>query len=244
MRKTFCRLSLAMVLALTFVLSGCGNGQAEGNGKAEGRPELKSVKDKISYSIGLDIGSGFVAQEMDIDADLLALGIKHAVSQAEPLLTEEEMNEAIMAFQDEMMSRQEAMMDAERTQNLQAGQQFLAENAERDEVVALASGLQYRVLSSGDGATPSADDVVSVHYEGRLIDGTIFDSSLERGEPAVFPVAGVIPGWTEALQLMQVGDKWEIFLPADLAYGERGVPPVIGPNSVLIFSVELLAVNP
>ncbi len=238
MRKNICRFSLTVGLGLSILLSGCGNGQAES------RPELKDIKDKVSYSIGLNIGADFVAQEMDIDADLLAQGIKDAVAGAEPLLSEEEMNEAIMAFQTEMQDKQEAAMGELSAKNLQAGRDFLVENARRDEVVEIASGLQYRIISSGQGATPTAEDVVSVHYEGRLVDGTVFDSSLQRGEPAVFPVGGVISGWTEALQLMQEGDKWEIFLPAELAYGERGAPPVIGPNEVLIFSVELLAVNP
>lgn len=238
MKKMISRMALAAGLGITLLLAGCGNGQAEA------RPELKNVKDKVSYSIGLNIGADFKAQEMDIDPDLLALGIKHAIGQNDPLLSEEEMSQAIMDFQEEMAAKQEVAMGELSAANIQAGQDFLAANAKKDEVVELPSGLQYRVIASGEGATPTAADMVSVHYEGRLVDGTVFDSSLQRGEPAVFPVGGVISGWTEALQLMKEGDKWEIALPAGLAYGERGVPPVIGPNSVLVFEVELLAVNP
>ncbi|MFU8819266.1 MAG: FKBP-type peptidyl-prolyl cis-trans isomerase [Desulfurivibrio sp.] len=240
MKRLFLRFPLVMMVALAFLATGCG---ANG-GQAEKRPQLKSVKDKVSYSIGLNIGADFVAQGMEIDADLLALGIKDAVGRAEPLLSDEEMQEAIVAFQGEMLSRQEEMMSELSAENLRAGQAFLAENADREGVISLPSGLQYRVVEQGEGVSPAATDRVSVHYEGRLVDGTVFDSSLERGEPAVFPVAGVISGWTEALQLMSEGAKWEIFLPADLAYGERGAPPVIGPNAVLVFDVQLLKVNP
>lgn len=237
MRKEIFRYALVAGLGLGVLLAGCDN-------RGDQRPELESVKDRVSYSIGLNIGEDFVAQEIDIDADLLALGIKHALAGEEPLLSEQQMHAAITALQDEMLGRQETLLGEQREENLRLGREFLAANAAREGVVTLDSGLQYRVLTSGDGASPGEDDVVSVHYEGRLVDDTVFDSSLERGEPAVFPVAGVIPGWTEALQLMQEGDHWEIALPADLAYGEQGVPPVIGPNAVLVFTVELLAVNP
>lgn len=240
MKRLFLRFPLVMMVALALLATGCG---ATG-GQAEKRPQLKSVKDKVSYSIGLNIGTDFVAQGMEIDADLLALGIKDAVGRAEPLLSDEEMQEAIVAFQEEMLSRQEEMMSELSAENLRAGQAFMAENADREGVISLPSGLQYRVVEQGEGVSPAVTDRVSVHYEGRLVDGTVFDSSLERGEPAVFPVAGVISGWTEALQLMSEGAKWEIFLPADLAYGERGAPPVIGPNAVLVFDVQLLKVNP
>ncbi len=221
------------------LLFGC----TAGGTNAEARPELTTLKDKVSYSIGLNIGADFQAQGMDIDPDLLALGIKDAVAGAEPMLSEEQIRETIMAYQMEMIEKQETMMKGVAEKNLQEGEAFLARNAEREEVVVLDSGLQYRVVEEGSGATPGAQDVVTVHYEGRLIDGEVFDSSRQRGEPATFPVAGVIPGWTEALQLMQEGAKWEIFIPADLAYGERGAHPVIGPNAVLVFDVELIEIN-
>ncbi|MDF1615276.1 FKBP-type peptidyl-prolyl cis-trans isomerase [Desulfurivibrio dismutans] len=237
MMKRFGSGVLLVGLGLGLVLSGC-------NSREEEHPALDSVNERVSYSIGLNIGEDFVAQDLEIDPDLLALGIKHALAGQEPLLSEQQMHEAITAFQEDMLGRQEAELTAQSEENVRRGQQFLAENADREDVVVTDSGLQYRVFDEGAGDSPGVDDVVSVHYEGRLVDGTVFDSSLERGEPAVFPVAGVIPGWTEALQLMQEGDKWEIVLPAELAYGKQGVPPVIGPDSVLVFRVELLEINP
>ncbi|TBV81111.1 MAG: FKBP-type peptidyl-prolyl cis-trans isomerase [Desulfobulbaceae bacterium] len=238
MKKNVFSVFGVMGLSMVLLLTGCGSPGSDS------RPELQSVRDKASYTIGLSIGADLMAQGMDIDAKLLARGIKDAINQAEPLLTDEQMNEAIAAFQEEMLNKHEALMSELGAENLAAGLEFLAENAKRDDVVELASGLQYRVEVVGDGASPGENDVVSVHYEGRLLDGTVFDSSFKRGQPAVFPVNAVIPGWTEALQLMRVGDKWDIFLPAALAYGERGVPPVIGPNSALVFMIELLEVNP
>ncbi len=222
-----------------FFLAGC----TAGGTNADVRPELTTLKDKVSYSIGLNIGADFKAQGMDIDADLLALGIKDAVADAQPLLSEEQIRETIMAYQQEMIGKQEAQMKGLAEKNLKEGKEFLARNAEQEGVVVLPSGLQYRIVEEGKGESPTAVDVVTVHYEGRLVDGEVFDSSLQRGEPAVFPVSGVIPGWTEALQLMKEGAKWEIFIPAGLAYGERGAHPVIGPNEVLIFDVELLEIS-
>ncbi len=242
MKRAILQAPLVIGCGLVILVAGCG--PVKDGAEVEERPQLESVQDKVSYSIGLNIGSDFVAQGMEINPDLLARGIKDAVSQAEPLLNEEEMQAAITAFQEDMLSRQEEMMSEQSSANLQAGEAFLQENAGKEGVVTLPSGLQYRVVAAGTGASPAESDVVSVHYEGRLVDGTVFDSSIKRGEPAVFPVSGVIAGWTEALQLMQEGAKWEIFLPGNLAYGERGAPPVIGPNAVLVFDVELLKVNP
>lgn len=229
---------LVVVTALAPLLVGCG-----ANG-VQGEPELDTIEQKVSYSIGLNIGADFAAQGVEIDSGLLARGIEDAFHQREPLLSEAEMHDAILAFQEEMMIRQEELMGEQAEKNLREGQEFLAENARQDDVITLDSGLQYRVLEEGEGATPTEADIVAVHYEGRLVDGTVFDSSWQRGQPAEFPVIGVIPGWTEALLMMQEGDKWEIFLPSDLAYGEQGAPPAIGPNATLIFEVELLTVNP
>lgn len=228
------------LLAGLLLASGCTAGE-KGVGK---NVELKDLRDKVSYSIGLNIGRDFQRQEMDIDADLLAKGIKDGVSGAEPLLTDEQMQETIIAYQQEMMAKQEKMIKDLAEKNKKEGEAFLAQNAQKEDVVTRPSGLQYRILQEGSGPQPTAQDIVSVHYEGRLVDGTVFDSSIERNEPAVFPLQGVIPGWTEALQLMSKGAKWEIVLPAELAYGERGAGPVIGPNAVLIFEVELLDINP
>jgi FKBP-type peptidyl-prolyl cis-trans isomerase FklB len=159
------------------------------------------------------------------------------------VLSEEEMKEVMMGFQKEMMAKLQAKQASAGAENTAAGKTFREENAKKDGVKVLPSGLQYKVLKSGSGKTPTATDKVSTHYHGTLIDGTVFDSSVERGEPVSFPVDGVIPGWTEALLLMKEGDKWQLVVPPDLAYGERGAGGRIGPNSTLIFEVELLSVE-
>ena len=159
------------------------------------------------------------------------------------MLSEEEMRTVMTAFQKEMAAKQAEMMKSQGEKNKKEGEAFLAENKKKEGVKTLASGLQYKVIKEGTGKTPKATDKVSTHYQGTLIDGTEFDSSYKRGEPATFPVNGVIPGWTEALQLMKVGSKWQLFVPSKLAYGEKGAGPIIGPNAVLIFTVELLAIK-
>ncbi len=212
--------------------------------KAAQKVELKDLRDKVSYSIGLNIGKDFKQQDIDIDPNLLAQGIQDAVSGAEPQLTEEQIQETITAFQTEMMGKQEKKTKEMSEKNLKEGESFLAEHAKEEGVIALPSGLQYKVIEEGTGPKPQPTDTVKVNYEGKLPDGTVFDSSYKRGEPATFPVTGVIPGWTEGLQLMKEGAKYEFVIPPSLAYGERGAGPVIGPNSTLIFTVELLKVNP
>lgn len=239
MGKRFAAVAV-MMWAGVLLASGCTAGEKKGAAK----PELKDLKDKVSYSIGLNIGQDFKRQEMDIDADLLARGIKDAVSGAQPLLTEEQIRETITTYQKEMVAKQETKMKEAAAKNQKEGEAFLAENAKKEGVVTTASGLQYKVVQEGTGPQPKATDTVLVHYEGKLVDGTVFDSSMKRGEPATFPVKGVIPGWTEALQLMKEGSKWQIVIPAKLAYGEQGAGPVIGPNSTLVFDVELIKVNP
>lgn len=228
-----------MMCAGLLLASGCTAGE-----KKAAKPELKDLKDKVSYSIGLNIGQDFKRQDMDIDADLLAKGIKDAVSGAQPLLTEEQIRETITTYQKEMVTKQETKAKESAAKNQKEGDAFLAENAKKPGVVTTPSGLQYKVVKEGTGAQPKPGDTVQVHYEGKLVDGTVFDSSLKRGEPAVFPVQGVIPGWTEALQLMKEGAKYQIVIPSKLAYGERGAGPVIGPHATLLFDVELLKVNP
>ncbi|MBE0596607.1 MAG: FKBP-type peptidyl-prolyl cis-trans isomerase [Desulfuromonadales bacterium] len=211
--------------------------------KAGQKVELKDLKDKVSYAIGLNIGRDFKQQEIDIDPDLLAQGIRDAVAGVPPQLTDEQVQETITAFQKEMIATQEKKATEMAEKNLKEGEAFLAETAKQEGVVTLPSGLMYKVIEEGTGPKPSAGDTVTVHYEGRLVDGTVFDSSLQRGEPATFPVSGVIPGWTEALQQMNQGAKYELYIPAKLAYGERGAGPVIGPNATLIFNVELLEIQ-
>lgn len=205
--------------------------------------QLKSQKDKVSYAIGINMGNSIKQLPMDIDLDTLLKGFKDAHSGAKLLLSEEEIRTVMTAFQNEMSAKQGEIMKTQGEKNKKEGEAFLAENKKKEGVKTLASGLQYKVIKEGTGKTPKATDKVSTHYQGTLIDGTEFDSSIKRGEPATFPVNGVIPGWTEALQLMKVGAKWQLFVPSKLAYNERGAGPKIGPNAVLIFTIELLAIK-
>lgn len=210
---------------------------------AEDKPDLKDPKQRASYSIGADIGNNFKRQEIDIDPKALAAGLADSYG-GKTTLTEAEMKETLETFRKEMQSKMEVKAKAAGEKNVKEGETFLAANAKKEGVKTTASGLQYKVLKSGAGPSPAKTDSVKVHYHGTLIDGSVFDSSVERGEPVTFGVGEVIPGWTEALQLMKVGDKWQLFIPAKLAYGERGPSPKIGPNSTLLFDVELLSIEP
>lgn len=204
---------------------------------------LKDEKDKVSYSIGLEIGNKLKSQSIDINADILASGVKDGLSGSKALMTEEEIQETMTAFQKEMMAKQAEKTKALAEKNKKEGDAFLEENKKKEGVKTTSSGLQYKVLKDGEGPMPKATDTVTVNYRGTLVDGTEFDSSYKRGEPATFPVNGVIPGWVEALQLMKVGSKFQLFIPSGLAYGERGAGQQIGPNSSLIFEVELLSIQ-
>jgi FKBP-type peptidyl-prolyl cis-trans isomerase FklB len=210
---------------------------------AEKKIDLESMQKKISYSIGMRIGRDFARQNIDIDPDILARGIRDAMTGAEPLMSDADAQAVMQAFQQERMAAQQAEMKAAGEKNAKEGAVFLAENAKKDGVVSLPSGLQYKVLAEGTGNTPGPADTVTVNYRGTLVDGSEFDSSYKRGEPATFPVNGVISGWTEALQLMKEGAKWQLFIPSALAYGERGAGPVIGPNATLVFDVELISIK-
>jgi FKBP-type peptidyl-prolyl cis-trans isomerase FklB len=205
-------------------------------------PELKSDKEKISYSIGMDIGGNLKRGAVEVDPDILAKGLKDSYGGGKTLLTEDQARQAIEGFQKTLMAKKAEAMQKLSEKNKVEGEKFLAENAKKEGVKSLPSGLQYKVITPGTGKSPKATDTVTTHYKGTLIDGTEFDSSYKRGQAAVFPVNGVIAGWTEALQLMKVGDKWQLFIPPDLAYGERGAGP-IGPNATLIFDVELVSVK-
>lgn len=200
---------------------------------------LKDSKDKVSYSIGLNIGFNLKKQNVSINPDTFVLGLKDALA-GKPQMTDEQVKETMTAFEKEMIDKQKAAG----VKNGADGEKFLAENKKKEGVKTTASGLQYKVVKEGTGAQPKEKDTVKANYRGTLIDGTEFDSSYTRGQPATFPVSGVIKGWTEALQMMKVGSKYQLFIPANLAYGERAIGPDIGPNSTLIFEVELLDVKP
>jgi len=230
----------AAAAGLALGLAGAVIGQQAGQGGAS-QAALDTQTQKASYAIGFQVGSNFASQGVELDAEALSEGVKAGMRRAQPRISPAEMEAAMMAFQQELMQQQAA----QQAEAAEAGSDFLAENAQKEGVKVTDSGLQYRVIEEGQGESPTAEDRVSVHYEGRLVDGTVFDSSYQRGEPAVFPVGGVIAGWTEALQLMKPGAKYELYIPSDLAYGERGAPRGgIGPNQTLIFEVELLEVNP
>jgi len=227
---------LRVMVAALFVL-------AAGSAGAQEKPALKDQKEKISYIIGMDIGGNFKKQSIDIDPDMMARGIKDGLSGAKPLLSEQEAREVMTAFEKEMQARHEVAQKAAGEKNKKEGEVFLAENKKKEGVKTLPSGLQYKMIKPGTGKKPAATDTVTTHYKGTLIDGTEFDSSYKRGKPATFPVNGVIPGWTEALQLMEEGAQWQLFIPSNLAYGERGAGRVIGPHATLIFEVELISIQ-
>jgi FKBP-type peptidyl-prolyl cis-trans isomerase FklB len=207
------------------------------------KQELKTQKDKISYVVGLDMGNSLKKNMIDVNPEIIAQGIKDALSGEKPLMTEQEMKETIMALQKDLQAKQQEQTKALAEKNKKEGEAFLAENKKKQGVITMPSGLQYKILTDGKGKSPKATDTVTVHYKGTLIDGTEFDSSHKRGQPATFAVNGVIPGWTEALQLMKEGSKWQMFIPSNLAYGERGAGGAIGPNAVLIFEVELISIK-
>ncbi len=217
------KLRLIVVLGVLFLVSQV---------QAQENLVLKNQKDKVSYIIGMNIGNDLKRQSIDIKPKILAEGVQQALAGSKPLLTEQEIQETMMAFQKEMMAKQKERGDA-----------FLAENKKKEGVKTLPSGLQYKVIKAGTGKKPKLNDTVMTHYRGTLIDGTEFDSSYKRGQPVSFLVSGVLPGWTEALQLMEEGAKWQLFIPSNLAYGERGAGGIIGPNATLIFEIELISIQ-
>ena len=206
---------------------------------AQAEDDLDSEKQQFSYAMGFQIAQDLKRYEMDIDVDSVAMAIDDVLKGKKPRLTMEKMQTLFSDFQ----KKETAKMELIASTNKAEGETFLAENKGKEGVVALESGLQYKVITAGSGAQPAADSTVSVHYRGTLINGTEFDSSYQRGEPVTFAVNGVIRGWTEALQLMKEGAKWRLFIPSDLAYGPRGAGADIGPNSMLQFDVELLSVK-
>jgi FKBP-type peptidyl-prolyl cis-trans isomerase len=206
-------------------------------------PKLTTEAQKAAYSIGFNFGSSVSKEVPDIEAEALQRGVQDALKKKQPALTPEQQAEVMGKFQQQLMAQRTARMEAAEKKNSEAAAKFMAENAKKPGVTALPSGLQYQVIASGKGASPKASDRVKVHYTGTLLDGTVFDSSVKRGEPATFQVDQVIPGWTQALQKMKVGDKWKLFIPPELGYGKRGAPGgKIEPSMALVFEVELLEV--
>ena len=203
---------------------------------------LDTPEKRLSYGVALRMSKRMVSDGMMMDVDAYALGMRDAFEGAEARLTDEEINAEMAAFQEKVEAEREAAQAQVAEGNAEAGAAFLAENAQRDGIVVTESGLQYEVVTAGEGASPGPDDQVEVHYRGTLIDGTVFDSSYDRGQTVTFGVTQVIPGWTEALQLMKEGDKYNLYIPSELAYGAGGAGQVIGPNSTLIFEVELIKV--
>jgi len=204
---------------------------------------FKTQKDKVSYAIGMNVGATLHRQGVDIDPKVVQQGLQDALAGGKMLLSEEEERAVLTELQADMRKKQQEKMQQAAEANKKEGDAFLTANKGKDGVVTLPSGLQYKIITSGTGPKPSASDSVVCNYRGTLIDGKEFDSSYKRGQPATFPVSGVIKGWTEALQLMPVGSKWQLFVPSDLAYGERGQGGDIGPNATLVFEVELISIE-
>ena len=224
------------VTLLAILIAGCQSGDK--------KTELKTEKDKISYAIGLNIGANMVRDSLELDYPALLQGIKDAwVDTSKHLMKLAEVQKCMMDWQQGMQAKQMERQHAAGETNRQDGEKFLADNKKEEGVVTLPSGLQYKVLKEGNGPMPKATQTVVTQYVGTLINGHEFDSSYKRGQPAEFPVNGVISGWTEALQLMKVGSKWRLFIPSNLAYGDQGAGETIPPGSALIFEIELLAIK-
>ena len=241
MRKIY--LSTLVIAVIGVTMSGCNEEKATNATDTAKEVTLSTPQEKLGYSIGLQIGAQLAANKEAMNVDALTLGIKDAVENRTPRLSKEEMQATKTAFQQKMQAKAQKEMIEIAEKNLAEGEKFLAENKAKEGVVTLPSGLQYKVIKKGTGTIPTAENTVVTHYTGKLINGQIFDSSVQRGQPATFPVQGVIAGWTEALQLMPVGSKWELYIPAKLAYGERGAGQMIAPNSTLTFEIELLEIK-
>ena len=211
---------------------------------AQDKIDLDSDQAKLSYSIGATLGQGLSKDIKDLDVDAFAAAIKDVYGDADLQMSQDEISSTLTQYQQQKIAEQKAEQKKVADENRKKSEAFLAENAKKEGVETTDSGLQYKVLESGDGESPSADDTVRVNYEGTLPDGTVFDSSYKRGEPISFKVDQVIPGWQEALKMMHVGDTWEIAVPSDLAYGPAGTGGPTGPNQALKCKGELLAVNP
>ena len=226
------RMILALVLSIFFIVA-----------LAYGEDTLKDKVDRVSYALGLDIGSDLNQQSIEVNTDILMKGIKDALSGGKRLLSDDEIRETMATFTKELVEKEAEDRRKLVDRNKKDGMAFLAENKKKEGVKTLASGLQYKAISEGNGKSPKATDTVTVNYRGTLINGYEFDSSYRRGVPSTLLVNGAISGWTEALQLMKVGAKWQLFIPSNLAYGEEGTGNIIGPNASLIFEVELISIK-
>jgi FKBP-type peptidyl-prolyl cis-trans isomerase len=204
---------------------------------------FKTQKEKLSYAIGMEMGKGVKTQGLDVDPSILEQGLKDALSGAKSQMSDDEIKQVITSLQQEIRQKQMQVQEAAATENKTKGDAFLAANAKKDGVVALPDGLQYKILTAGQGKKPVEADTVLCNYKGTFVDGTEFDSSTQAGKPVPFEVKSVIPGFKEVLQLMPVGSKWQVFVPSNLAYGERGAGGVIGPNATLIFEIELVSIQ-
>lgn len=206
-------------------------------------PTLNTETDKLSYSIGADLGRNFKKQGIEVNAALMGKGLQDGMTGSQLLLSDDAMKDVLAKFQKDLMSKRNAEFSKKADENKAKGDTFLTQNKGKEGVTTLASGLQYKVIEAGNGAKPSKEDIVTVEYTGRLLDGQVFDSTDKTGKPASFKVSQVIPGWTEALQLMPAGSTWEVYIPSDLAYGPRSIGGPIGPNETLIFKIHLIAVK-
>lgn len=205
--------------------------------------QLKDKTDRTSYAMGLETGMALKSHDAQINAAAFSQGLTDGLQGNKPLMSKDQVTKTLRDFQQDSLKKMQKKLGELAQKNLQAGTSFLAANKKKPGVITLSNGLQYKILTAGKGAKPTANDKVTVQYEGKTIAGKVFDSSYQRGKPATFPVNGVIPGWTQALQMMKPGATWMVYIPAKLAYGERGVPGVIEPNSTLIFKVHLVKVN-
>lgn len=205
--------------------------------------ELSSATQKLSYTIGYEMGQNFKKQDVQIDGKTLIQGLQDGLTGQKASLTKAQRQQTIADFQKKMIGKQETAMKSEAAENLKKGEAFLTANAKQPGVKTLADGLQYKIITEGKGAKPSLDDTVTVNYSGQFLDGKVFDSSYKRGKPTTFALTQVIKGWQEALTMMPTGSTWEVYVPAKLAYGERGMGPVIGPNKTLKFKIELISIK-
>jgi FKBP-type peptidyl-prolyl cis-trans isomerase FklB len=232
------------MLIIPFALANCGKLDSSKEKKPMTKEDLVSQSDKASYGMGFDMGKRFRQIGIEINTDIYTQGLKDGLSEtSSPLMTEEEIQTAMRIFQEDFRQKQLAERDQLAATNKAKGEAFFAENKNKEGVITTASGLQYKVIQEGTGPTPQLKDQVKCHYRGTTVEGKEFDSSYKRNSPATFYVNRVIKGWTEALQLMKVGSKWELYIPSELAYGQRGSGRDIGPNETLIFEVELLGIE-